>query len=388
MAEHHENDSSELTWDWHWFFPGFVTFVSPLLAWLAALCALWILMPSEWFDTRTLSILDTSAFKLNGFARAIDGRMSFSIMSAAIWGAGCVASLLSFVVVRRTLSKRAAVVALVIAFVVGIGIGTWESCAAPTTCDSYTPGTSTVHVDRGQGFRFVVIDYVMCVAEHGRPREMQVLKTTQRMILANTYFGFVGAAAVMAAFAALAMRHKDWNLVIRLRRRVEDFRTLTLMAGVLFVLNALVTKALVSWTQGILAPDENTAASFARLGNALLNYWAAQSSTVLLVVIGCAALFIQRDVNKEAEAVATKAAAAPAPAALQPSSGPAFVANAPSATGAVDANADSGNKFSEAKWKESNELTFDSATVVTATIGTIAPFLAGPAVDLVTKALH
>ena len=39
-------------------------------------------------------------------------------------------------------------------------------------------------------------------------------------------------------------------------------------------------------------------------------------------------------------------------------------------------------------WQKENELSFDSATVVTAAIGTIAPFLAGPAVDLVTRVLH
>jgi hypothetical protein len=392
MAEHCNNNNSRLVRNWRWFRPAAFTFVSPLGAWFLLLWALWFLMPLEWFDTRTLSILDTSALKLNGFARAIEGRMNFSIMSAAICGAGSVATVLSFFVVKRTLCTFAAVVAVAIALVVGTTLGSLESLYNPTVCDSYTPGTSTVPVKQWRGFRFVVIDNIMCVAERGRPPEMQVLKRTQRMILANTYFGFVGAAAVMAAFAALTLRREDWNSVIRLRRRLDDFHTLTLMASVLFLLNALVTKALVSWTQGILAPDDNTAASFARLGNALLNYWAAQSSAVLLAAIACASLYIQRDVNEAAEVAGVKAAsdasAAEAKATLQPANESAPVVIAPNAAGSGEAKADIGNKFSETKWKETNELTFDSATVVTATIGAIAPFLAGPAVDLVTRVLH
>jgi hypothetical protein len=341
-----------------------VTFFVPLFAVWASVKALWILLPSEWFETRTLSTLDLS--KLSGFARAIDGRMTFSIMSLAILGAALVAVVLSGVVVERAVRRQRSelrlgivvertvrqpgwvVFALFVAAVTAVGFGLWEGNPSGTTCQqAYASGT--VGVDKGRGFRVIVIDNIMCMAERSAAPQMRTLSKTQRMVIFNTYVGFFGAAAVIAAFAALAMRYgDDWKDIVSLRRRLDDFRTLTLMAGVLFVLNALVTKALVNWAQGLLA-DENDVASFARLGSALLNYWAAQSSVVLFLALGLPALFIQQDIN----------------------------AAAPQSSGS-----------GEAKWKKDNDLTFDSATVVSATIGVVAPLLAGPAFDLVTKALH
>ena len=78
----------------------------------------WALLPQDWFETRALSTLDLS--KLNGFARVIDGSMNFSIMSVAVWLAGPIAAVLSFIVVRRTLSKAAATLVVLIGLVVGL----------------------------------------------------------------------------------------------------------------------------------------------------------------------------------------------------------------------------------------------------------------------------
>jgi hypothetical protein len=156
-----------------------------------------------------------------------------------------------------------------------------------------------------------------------------------------------------------------------LRQRLSDFRTLSLIAGLLFVLNALVTKALVSWTQGLL--DTATAGHYARLGNALLNFWAAQSSAVLLVTVSCAAIFIRADINRVAKREVTVEKKEPAEV---------------SQTEATAESTPSGTLGDETRWRAANGLTFETSTVLTATISTIAPFLASPAVDLVTKALH
>lgn len=360
--------------------PGIATFAAPLIALWLVIQALWVLLPSEWFETRTLSTLDTSALKLKGFAHLIDGSMNFSIMSAAIWGAGLVAGVLSFIVVQRTLPRGKTVAVLLGAAAVGIFIGLWESNPVGTKCEgSYRP--ATVHVDKNEGFRSVVIDNVMCVAERSQALDTPVLERTQYMIIANTFVGFIGAALVMGAFGVLAMQYGDWPDVARLRRRLADFRTLTLMASVLFVLNALVTKALVSWTQGLLASDDD-AVSFGRLGNALLNYWAAQASTVLIVALAFAAIFIQWDISSAAEREIESREAERRDAVE-------FFSNHASIADSHDTNESQGaDAMAVARWQKENELNFDSATVVMATIGTIAPFLAGPAVDLVTKALH
>ena len=365
MTSKQQQDMGDATPCWRSIGPGIATFFLPLIALFLVIQALWILLPSEWFETRTLSTLDISALKLKGFARVIDGGMSFSIMSAAIWGAGLVAGVLSFIVMRRTLSARQTVAAWMIAASVGFLVACWEKNLRRTECVS-SYGSTTVHVDKNEGFRPVVIDNVICVAEHRLSPDKRLLGTTQWMIIFNTFIGFVGAAVVMGAFGVLAMRYGNWSDATRLRQRLADFRTLTLMASVLFVLNALVTKALVSWTQGLLA-SEDDAASFGRLGNALLNYWAAQASTVLIVALSLAAIFIQIDiggaVNREADRRRREVQ-----------------------RHYTETRGDEG--LAAAKWQEENELSFNSATVVTATIGTIAPFLAGPAVDLVTKVLH
>ena len=165
-----------------------------------------------------------------------------------------------------------------------------------TECES-SYRSATVDFDKNHGFRPVVVDNVICVAERSQPPDKRVLWTMQWMIIINTLVGFIGAAVVLGAIGVLAMQYGNWSDVGRLRRRLADFRTLTLMASVLFVLNALVTKALVSWSQGLLA-SEDDAASFGRLGSALLNYWAAEASTVLIVALGLAAIFIQWDVSR------------------------------------------------------------------------------------------
>jgi hypothetical protein len=375
MTSEQQQNMDQPTPLWRSIIPGVVTFLAPLIALLLVIQALWILLPSEWFETRTLSTFNISALKLKGFARVIDGSMNFSIMSAAIWGAGPVAVVLSFIVVRRTLSTGWAVAALAIAALVGSLVGHWESNPLGTKCES-SYRSAAVHVDKNEGFRTVVIDNVMCVVERSQSPDTPVLLRTQKMIIANTYIGFIGAAAVMAAFGALAMRWGSWFDVARLRQRLDDFRTLTLMAGVLFVLNALVTKALVSWTQGLLA-SEDDAASFGRLGSALLNYWAAQASTVLIVALAAAAVFIQCDIAGAAKRELGRRRAVVS------------LSRRASVTDREDKKETHGAEdLTAAKWMETNKLNFDSATVVTATIGTIAPFLAGPAVDLVAKVLH
>jgi hypothetical protein len=364
------------------------TFLVPLVVFWLVSKALWDLLPADWFDTRTLSVLDPKGVDFGGFARDVNGRMNFAVMSVAIWAASLIAISLASFVVYRNLSGRLAAFFILIGIAVGCAIAHSESSLASPDCrNSSTAVPPMVAVPRDLGFRFVVIDNVLCVAESHRPATTAVLQNAKAMILRNSYLGFAGAGAVMAALAALAMRYGAWSKPVNLRRRLDDFRTLTLMAGILFALNALVTKALVSWTQSLLADD--VASKFAPLGSALLEYWAVQASTVFFTTVALAAIFIQWDIRDAASENLPKES-------NLIGSGQARVAdlrrdmtNAPAIdSSGVQAGVDDGKRMTDVKWIESNELTFDTATVVAATIGTIAPLLAGPAVDLVTKALH
>jgi hypothetical protein len=355
---------------WRWIVPGLLTFFLPLLVFALLTQALWTLLPSEWFDTRALPMLaKPKPFEM--FARDIEGRVNFSIMSVAIWAAGPTVIVIAFQVIRRAFRLRDSLVIMSLAIAIGIGIGISESFLDRLDCDKVSKEESTIQVGKRQGFRIVAIDYVMCAVERDKPPQAHILPLTQRMILLNTFIGFSGAAAVMAAFGAISVRRSGGSEIAHLRQRLSDFRTLSLIAGLLFVLNALVTKALVSWTQGLLALE--TAGHFARLGNALLNFWAAESSTVLLVTVSCAALFIRADINSVAKRE------------VSPENGK--VANVSNLQRPA-ASTRSGAVTNETKWKEANGLTFETSTVLLATISTIAPFLASPAVDLVTKALH
>jgi len=364
------------------FLAGVATFVVPLVVFSLVSEALWDLLPADWFDTRTLSVLDPKGLDFGSFARDINGRMNFTVMSVAIWAASLVAILIALFVVYRNLSAGAAFFVILIGIAVGCAVAYRESSPDPTNCqDPSTNVPPTVVVPQNTGFRFVVIDNVMCVAEIHRPAKMAVLQQAQAMIRRNSYLGFAGAGAVMAALAALAMRYGGaWSEVTHLRRRLDDFRTLTLMAGILFALNALVTKALVSWTESLLTDE--VASKFAPLGSALLEYWAVQASTVFFTTVALAAIFIQWDIRD----AAAESSAGQSNLALVAMSDEAQVTAV--ASSAVETGADDGKRMTEATWMKSNELTFDTATVVAATIGTIAPLLAGPAVDLVTKALH
>jgi hypothetical protein len=336
------------------FSAGLITFFVPIAVLGLMFWALTILLPDRWFNTETLPLLDNDKGALQRFAHDIEGRVSFSIWSVVVWLAAAVSVGLAFVVLRRTLSSRAAFLGLVPALVIGLAIGCIFSRGEYSSCQK-SAGTlpAVVALDVSKGFRQVVIDNIMCRFELANSPKAIVLLKTEGMIQANTLIGFAGAAALMAAFAGLAMWNGDGPGVAQLRRRLEDFKTLTLMGSILFVLNALVTRSLVTWTQNMLASSDEVA-NFTPLSNALLNDWAAESSVVFFTVIAFAAIFLYCQIHWAAEA-------------------------AGSANPAV---------FDEAKWKTDNGLTFETTTVVTATIGTIAPLLASPAADLIGKMIH
>ena len=334
---------------------GAITFVVPLIVLALVGWALTILLPEHWLNTATLPLLDPHAAALQRFAVDINGRVDFSIWSVVVWVAAIVGVVLAFVVLRHTLYIRAAIIGLVVALVVGLAIGLFFSRSNYVSCERPSGAIpASISVDVGKGFREVVIDNIMCRFELATSPTAFTLVKTEAMIEANTLIGFAGAAAVMAAFAGLAM----WNMtgpdVARLRRRLNDFRTLTLIGTVLFVLNALVTRSLVTWTQGMIASSSDVE-HFSPLSNALLNGWAAESSAVFFAVIAFAAVFLYCQIQWAA-------------AAAKKSSG--------------DAD------FDETKWKTDKGLAFETTTVITTTIGTIAPVLAAPAADLISKMIH
>jgi hypothetical protein len=333
---------------------GAITFVVPLIILALVGWALTILLPDQWFNTATLPLLDADKTDLQLFAVDINGRVNFSIWSAVVWIAAAVGIGLAYVVLRHTLNTKAAILGLAIALAVGWAIGIYFSRSNYVPCKKPSGAIpASISLDVGKGFREVVIDNIMCRFELANSPTATVLVKTETMIEANTLIGFVGAAAVMAAFAGLAMWNKTGPDVVRLRRRLDDFRTLTLMGSVLFVLNALVTRSLVTWVQGMIASSDDVE-HFSPLSNALLNGWAAESSAVFFAVIAFAAVFLYCQIQWAAEAERTKA----------------------------------GGAFDETKWKADSGLTFETTTVITTTIGTIAPVLAAPAADLISKMVH
>src|ERR1051326_1300283 len=84
---------------WRCLLVGLTTFILPLIAFKLVSDALWVLLPLEWFDTRTLAIIDLNKTDFVGFARDINGRVNFSVMSVAIWAAAIVAVAVGLVAV-------------------------------------------------------------------------------------------------------------------------------------------------------------------------------------------------------------------------------------------------------------------------------------------------
>ncbi len=335
------------------FLAGAITFVVPLITLGLVAWTLTILLPDQWFNTANLPLLPPGKADLQRFAVDINGRINFSIWSVVVWIAAAVSIGLACVVLRHTLSTRAAIVGLACALAVGSTIGLYFLRSNYVSCGR-TIGTppASISLDVNKGFREVVVDNIMCRFELATAPTATILEKTEAMIEANTLIGFSGAAAVMVAFSGLAMWNETGPDAARLRRRLNDFRTLTLMGSVLFVLNALVTRSLVTWTQSMIAPPSD---QFSPLGNALLNGWAAESSAVFFAVIIFAALFLYCQVQWAA---------------------------------AVAGQSNTEGIFDETKWKTDNGLTFETTTVITTTIGTIAPVLAGPTADLISKIIH
>jgi hypothetical protein len=353
--------------------PGLATFGLPLVILAFVSCWLGTLLPSEWYNTAGLEVLASPTDEFKRFAYDVDGRLNFTIMSVAIWIAGPVAVLLSGFVLVRAVDWRAMSVILPCAILVGLLIAWGLSRDGVIDCkESLLSRGPTVQVKMSKGFRAVVIDNIMCAADL-KQRHPEILTKTERMITINTYIGLGGAAAVMAALAGLAVKDDRTPVEVPLRRRVDDFRTLTLMGSVLFFLNALVTKALVTWTQSMLASPD-AAASYGHLANTQLNFWAAQSSTVLFATLACSAFFVYLQIEQAAPKLEQSK-----PEVLKPE-----VVVGEEAAQKVGGDAVS----NEQKWKQEHGLSFDMATIVMATIGTIAPLLAGPAADLIAKVAH
>lgn len=342
-----------------WALPGLITFFLPLLV-LSFIIGpvLSALLPLEWFNTRTLHFFNATGKEFELFARDLDGRMNISVISAAILAAGLGAIVYAYFVVWRRFNYAIAIVIVALAVSVGFYIclsgGDNRTPECPKTAE---PATLNIPGNLVVGFRAIVLDNVICVAEREKKTAPGALVTMRKLILWNSMVGFAGAASVMAAMAVIALRGGQAPVVMRLRRRLDAFKTLTLVASMLFVLNALISKALAGWVQGLLDPSE--AANFGKLSGALLNYWAAQTSVILFVTIVCAAAGLRAQIDSAAEE-------AMKPAATRQS-------------------------VTEKTWKETNGLVFETSTVLSAAIGTIAPLLAGPAVDLVSstiKAVH
>src|SRR4051812_6796547 len=103
------------THGWRWMAPGLPTFFLPLLIFSLLTPALWTLLPSEWFDTRTLLMLTKEPSPFESFARDIEGRVNFSIMSASIWAAGPTAIVIAYQIMRHTFRSRLALLIMALA---------------------------------------------------------------------------------------------------------------------------------------------------------------------------------------------------------------------------------------------------------------------------------
>ena len=338
-----------------WLLPGLATFILPLVVLFFIIePTLVSLMPAEWFNTRTLLLFDAAGKQFELFARDIDGRMSFSVLSAAVLAASGGAILYAFFVVSRRFSSGAALLIVGVAMLIGVAICNYGGGGDIIECKNAVESpTRPVEIGVTLGFRTLVLDDIVCIAERDKITAPGGLTKMRSMILLNSRVGFAAAAAVMAAFGAIAIGGGKLPVITRLRRRLDAFKILTIVGSMLFVINALITKSLVTWVQNLLDPVN--AINYGKLSGALLNYWAAQTSAILFVTVICAAIGIRRQVDSAADT-----AVAEMPVQQQ---------------------------VSATKWKETNGLTFETSTVLTATIGTVAPLLAGPAVDLVSNVM-
>ncbi|MGB9369584.1 MAG: hypothetical protein WCE79_26620 [Xanthobacteraceae bacterium] len=179
-------------------------------------------------------------------------------------------------------------------------------------------------------------------------------ETVDKVIFAiklNMAIGLAGTAALLAGFAAVAVRARPKDLddadamARQLRLRLHYLTLLVLVGAAILVLLVAANKVLLAWPQGMMKPE--AAKAYGVLASAVANYWGGLGTGILLCTLMPAVISIKADIDK--------------------------------ASGArgVDFSA-------QEKWRKENGLEVAPSSALATAATAAAPLLTGPVIDIVS----
>jgi|tagenome__1003787_1003787.scaffolds.fasta_scaffold20725896_2 hypothetical protein len=314
--------------------PALVSFLLPILFTLVVMQGtVRHMLPeaSEWVKVTADNI---SAAEYDRFTRDIEARLLYGVISAfGLLAAAASATLAGFVLVRL-FGRLYGPSALLAAIVFGVSV---------------SRGNTDQDLIRG-----LVLDDTIKVAQQAKGIIPGALDKLYDMINLNMGVGLAATAALLAGFAAVAMRaapedfQDDQDGAGRLRERVSFLTYLTLSGAAILVLLVAVNKVLLGWPQGVLTLG--AAKSYGVISTALANYWGAIGTGVLLCALVPALISVKADIAK--------------------------------AAGARRADYPT-----QEKWRKESGLEIAPASAVIAALTTAAPLFTGPAIDILSALL-
>lgn len=316
---------------WRRAWPAIVTFALPgLFVALVLDPTVKFLLPPKGAWTA----LDVSSFSADAqtrFAHDIEGRLLYGVTSGLSRLAALAAVVLAGIVLVRRFGRAAGVTLLIAATLLGVAIGKQS--------------------ERQSDIRARVLEEPLAVAQRVGVVAGGTTQQVQETIVINLTVGIGGTAALLAAFAAVAVPARRDELTARdLRQRMRDLQWLTLCSAAILVLLVVVNKVLLAWPQGLMTADAGK--SYGVLAAATANYWGAQGTSLLICALAPALLSLKRDIDQASGTEGKKDQAA------------------------ID------------KWRKENGLNFAPVSVIGAAVTTAAPLLTGPIVDVVGTLLE
>ena len=286
---------------------------------------------SQWIKIAADNI---TAAEYDRFTRDIEARLLYGVISAfGLLAAAAAVALAGFVLVRR--------------------LGRFYGPCALLAAAAF--GVSVSHGNREQDFiRGRVLDDAIAVAERAKGIVPGALDKLYDMINLNMGVGLAGTAALLAGFAAVAMRaapedfQDDEDSAGQLRDRLRFLTYLTLSGAAILVLLVAVNKVLLGWPQGVMTLG--AAKAYGAMSAALANYWGAIGTGILLCALVPALVSVRTDIAKAAGARR-----------------PDFSA--------------------QEKWRKESGLEIAPSSAIVAALTTAAPLFTGPAMDIVSALL-
>lgn len=198
--------------------------------------------------------------------------------------------------------------------------------------------------------RSTVLDATLQLVQN---RKLTFDETVDRVLYAirlNMAIGLAGTAALLAGFAAVAVRAGPNDLgdadamARQLRLRLHYLTLLVLAGAAILVLLVAANKVLLTWPQGMMKPE--AAKAYGVLASAVANYWGGLGTGILLCTLVPAVVSIKADIDK--------------------------------ASGAR------GLDFAgQEKWRKENGLEVATGSALATAATAAAPLLTGPVIDIV-----